>query len=1163
MNHPQFSRFAALLCLMLAAAAPGFAQSVYGDVRGLVLDPTRRGIVDASVTLTDEGTGSTRTVQSNRAGEYHFAAVVPGAYWLLVEAPGFRQLERRGLSVATQDTVVLDLQLTPGSPSDRVVIRAQNSQMETGSASQGQVLDKQKYTDLPNLGRSTYNMAAVAPTVQQVGNPNMVRMQDQAGASQVSLAGGPARGNNYLIDGVSITDTANRPIIMVALEAIQEMKVMTNTYDAEVGRTGGGMYNVLLKSGGKQYHGALGGYMRNTEWMANTFFNNRVGQPKVDQPLRNYHGSFGGPVYLPKIYTTKNRTFFWGSFEGYRDNQGATGITAVPTMLERAGDFSQSQTATGSLLTVYDPATSQPSGARNPFPGNIVPAGRISRVGLAIAATFPQATSGSPYYGAPNMPYSAAIRSKADQKTIKVDQIITKRWSTALSYLRYNSTEPQATWFRDTPSTPQQGILSRMVDATQWNNTVTVSPSTMLAVRYGFNRFPNLSTSLSQGFNVASLGFSENFTKQIQSPTFPNVALQSFYVGDSMASGVNSNIIFYSRNLSAMLSKSIGKHALKLGADYRRAAVTGADYSTSAGAFTFTDQFTRANYLRGDNTSGADIASLLLGVPATALGFQTTSLTQYTIYGSAFLQDTIRLTAKLTLNLGLRWESETGLQGENNKMIVGFNGLATNSISQPSGVPTPGMVQFAGLSGAPVSTGNPKANKFAPRLGVAYKLDNKTTLRGGYGIYWAPAFSYNSTYLSEGFTASTQPLTTSDGGLTQNMSARLDNVFNSGLDQPVGASLGDQTGIGKALTIQDPNATSTRVQQFSFDVQRELGFGVVLTVAYNGSRTDDLTLSSGTLNKNQVMETQFGLGATGLASRTPNPYFGKGGANAIGTATVSAAQLVRPFAAFGNLNYTFSDYGIAKYDALVLRAQRRMANDISLLGAVTYSKNRDNVSGGAGNNMNQGNTPPQDPYHLDREWGLSYLDSTYRISVGATIGLPFGRGKAFAKSAGRTLSYLVGGWSVNLVGSINEGFPLQIRQNINNNAVMFASSQRPNATGSDPRAGGEKAQWIDGKSGVFYINPAAFSVAPALTFGNVSRTISMRSLRQSNADISVFKSFSFGEKLKAQFRAEALNATNTPRFRAPNVAYGSPTFGQIQSQANLPRTLQLGLRIFF
>lgn len=1156
-----FSKSLTLSALAGLLALNAYSQSIYGGLRGSVTDSSSAAIFNVKITLTDQGTGANRATVTNNSGEYSFASVVPGTYLIIAEAAGFKKFERKGITVATQQSLTVDIAMEVGQVTESVMVTEEVPLIETSTASQGQVIDRQKLVDLPNLGRNPYMFSKLAPNVQQVGNPGYARMQDQSGSSQISIAGGPVRGNNYLLDGVAITDMANRAIIIASLEAVQEMKVQANTYDAEIGRSGGGMFNAYLKSGTNEYHGSLGGYMRQTDWIANTFFNNRSGTPVTDQPFRNYMGSFGGAIWIPKVYNGKNRTFFWATFEGYRDTQAVSGVTAIPTMAERTGDFSKSLTSSGALRMVYDPLTTATDGTRTPFAGNVIPLSRINPVGLAIAATFPTPKNTAAFYGDSNMPYAAKLPSKADQKTIKFDHRITSWWSANLSYLRYNSLEPGEYWFPGSVSSPEQWVLDRKVDTTQWNNTLTVNPTTVLAIRYGFNRFPNYSYQKSQGFNPGSLGFNSNFVKDIPSPTFPNVSYQNFYPGDNMGTNSNSLVTPYSKNLHGSLAKFIGRHNLKFGGDFRRISLVGVDYGNSAGAFSFNDQFTRANYLSGDGKSGADLASLLLGYPASASGVIPTKMYQYINYVSGFVHDDFRVNPKLTINIGMRWERETGLTEKNNNLIVGFNTNALNSISTASGVPTKGAVMFAGVNGAPTSTGHPNMNKLSPRFGVAYQMNSKTAIRGGYGIYWAPAFAYGSPYFPEGYTATTQPLTTTDGGRTP--ATTMSSIFNTGLDKPVGNTLGDLTGIGKGLTIMDMNSTSTRVQQFSIDIQRELPFNTAVSLAYVGSRTAHLSLTTSAININQVTSNYFSLGAAGLAQAVANPYYGKGGVAGIGTANVSQAQLVRPFPAFGNINLSFSDYGKARYDSSVVRVQKRVSKGLTTLFAWTWSKNYDNVAGGAGNNLNGGSSSPQNPYNLGSEYGLSYLDATHRISIATSYDLPFGKGRDYLGSANRWLDYAVGGWTINMSSVMNSGFPLQITQSSNNNSVIFAASQRPNATGTDPSAGGSMAQWTDGKGGVYYINSSAFSTASALTFGNISRTIGLRSLHQTNFDISLFKNFTIVERFKAQFRAEALNAMNTPLFRAPNVSFGSSSFGRITSQANFPRMMQLGLRLYF
>jgi hypothetical protein len=1109
------------------------------------------------VNLINEGTSAERSAQSNNLGEYVFSQVIPGTYTVAVETQGFKKVQRKGIVLETQNQLTIDLQLEVGNVAESVQVTSETPLIETATASQGQVIDNQKLVDLPNIGRNPFMMAKLAPNIQQVGNPGYMRMQDQSGSSQISFAGGPIRGNNYLLDGVPITDLNNRAVIVASIEAVQEMKVQTNTYDAEMGRTGGGMFNVLLRSGTNEYHGSLGATMRNTDWEANAFFNNASGIPRTDQPNRTYYGSFGGAVWIPKVYQGKNRTFFWVALEGYRDTQGNSGQTAVPTLAERTGDFSKSFDSSGNLVIQYNPlAARDANGNRTPFPGNIIPPSMLDKTGLAIAALFGQPTK-TAAFGGTNVNYSGVLPSKAGQGTVKVDHRLTNWWTANVSFLRYHSNEPGENWFPGSPASPENWVLDRRVDATQVNTTLVVDPTTVVALRYGFNRFPNDSYTRSLGFNLGSLGFSPALVASIPRPTFPPINFQNYYPGDQMgAVGNNGYYVPYSRNLVGSVAKYIGRHSLKAGAEWRSISDDGIDYDGNNGSlgFNFDDKFTRQN--AAHSGGGSDIASLLLCFPSAASAFRSSKIFEYLTYEAAFIQDDIRVSPRLTVNLGLRWEHESGLKERNNNLIVGFDPNAVNSLGAKVGVPVKGAVEFAGR-GYPNQTGDYTFNKFSPRIGLAYQLNSKTIVRGGWGIFWAPSLGFSAPYTPEGATATTQPLASNDGFNTPLI--HLSNPFPGGIALPAGTSNGDATGLGIGLTIFDRNAKSTYIQQFSFDVQRELPANIAVSAAYVGSRSYHLMLGTPDININQLEPKYFALGTDALSQSVNNPYYVPGGPGIIGSQQVSEAQLLRPFPAFGDINLRFSDQNKAQYDSFVLKAQKRYSAGLTFLTAYTYSKNRDRSSGGAGSDVNRGSQGPQNAYNLPAEWALAINDATHRFSMTGIYELPFGQGKQFLGNVNRAVDYAVGGWVLNLVNVIQSGYPLIITQNTNFNSQFYGgASQRPFATGTSPATSGSSGDRLNN-----WINPAAFFQAPALTYGNVSRTIGERGPGVFNFDISLFKNFSIYERFKAQFRVEGLNAFNTPQFRSPNTSFGSDNFGKVLSQGNFPRFLQLGLRLFF
>lgn len=1124
-------------CALLALTVSAWGQSFQGGVRGNISDPAGAMVIQAKVALTDDSTGIARTTLTSTTGEYSFSSVNPSTYTLVVQSPGFRTFEQKGIIVSTQQFLTLDVKLEVGEVTQTVMVTEEVPLIESTNASTGQVIDRQKLVDLPNLGRNPFMMSKIAQNVVPAGNPNFNRMQDQSGSSQISIAGGPVRGNNYLLDGVPITDSQNRAVIIPTIESVQEVKIQANTYDAEMGRTGGGVFNTYMKSGSNALTGSAFGYMRETDWMANTYFNNRSGLPKVEQPFRNYGGSLGGPILIPKIYDGRNRTFFFVGAEAYRQTSSISNEFAVPTAREIAGDFSQSLARAGGLQTIYDPI----GGSRTPFPGNIIPASRLSTVGSRIAQTYPAGTRAPRFHGDNNIAVATNQYDRADQLTGKFDHRITDWWNASLSYLHYGSREPGENWF-GTTSSPGQWLLARKVDSTQANSVLTLGPTTVLSLRYGFNRFPNDNYQRSLGFNPATLGFPSSFTSDIQRPTFPNITMETF-----SSLGVNNNQfdVYSSRNFMVGVSKFMGRHSVKAGFDYRKMRITGITFGNNAGLFNFSDVFTRSTATAAVAGTGSDLAALLLGYPASLSSDVGSKLYQYLDYYAGYIHDDFRVTSKLTLNLGLRYEYETGLQAQDNALIVGFD---------PTVVPAPGMkggVMYAGVNGYPTQTGNLSNRKFSPRAGVAYAFNSRTTLRVGYGLFWAPIPYGLQTPI--GYTQNNSLPGSLDGNVTPAVS--LDNPYPNGLLEPVGNSLGYLAGAGTSVSVIDQNHGSPKIHQYSVDIQREIGWGTTLAVGYVGSLGRQLVLGTGAVNINQL-ESQYLSQGTALNQTVPNPFYQMGGQGLVNAPTISRSQALRPFPQFTTVSLNNVDQNRSRYDSLVVKAQKRMSSGLSFVTTWTWSSFFDGSFGGVGNNLNT-NGGVQDTYNLDGEYALSIVHTPHRFTSGFTYELPFGKGRAFM-SSNSVLDAIAGGWSVNAITVLQSGFPLAIRQQSNNNSVIGGSNQRPNATGVSPEVEGSFAQRIDG-----WINSAAFSQAPAFTFGNVSRTIGMRGPGQVNWDMSVFKTFTIAERVKAQFRAEALNAMNTPLFRSPETRVGNANFGRVTSQANFPRMLQLGVRFFF
>jgi hypothetical protein len=417
-----------------------YAQSFQGSLRGRVLDPNGGGTPSAKLTLTDEATLVPRTTVTDARGEYDFAALTPATYTVTVEAAGFKRLERKGVVVLTQINSTLDLSLQIGQVSESVNVTSEAPALETADASTGQVIENQQITDLPLLGRNPFFEGELAQGVVYAANPEFHRMQDQNGNSQVSIAGGPLRTNNYTVDGISITDSNNRAVIVPSPEAVQEMNVQTSDYDAEVSRTGGGTFNTSIKSGTNELHGSAVGHLRETDWLANNFFANKAGQARPNSPFKDFAFSLGGPIVLPKVYNGRNKTFFFAALEAYRETDGSTTVLSIPTPLEAQGNFSQTLNKNGQLQTIYNPlSTNLTTGARTPFPGNIIPLSQQNPVGQALASYYP--TASAAYYAQPNYNFTGSYPNRGDQRLFKVDHLFTNWFRGSVSYVHQKTFE--------------------------------------------------------------------------------------------------------------------------------------------------------------------------------------------------------------------------------------------------------------------------------------------------------------------------------------------------------------------------------------------------------------------------------------------------------------------------------------------------------------------------------------------------------------------------------------------------------------------------------------------------------------------------------------------------------------------------------------------------
>jgi trimeric autotransporter adhesin len=1132
-----------LVCTFVLFSALVWGQSFQGSLRGRVTDPKDSVVPAAKITLTEEATSVSSSTVTNDQGQYSFPVLDPGTYMLIVEAPGFKKLEHKGIVIVTQTANTEDAKLDIGQVTETINVTSEAELLDTSEASTGSDIDRQKMEDLPNLGRDPFMLARLSEGVVWTGNPKFDRMEDQSGQAAMSIAGGPQQTNNYTIDGVSITNGTNQAVIIPSMESIQEMKVQANTYDASMGRTGGGTFNAVTRSGSNRLHGSLFGILRETSWLANTFFANAAGIPILYQPFKNYGDSLGGPIRIPKIYDGRNRTFFFVTTEGYRDMDAATTVDSVPTALERVGNFSQSLSTTknGSQQVMYDPmSTNLSTGARTPFPNNIIPPSQLSPIGLALASYYPLPTTATtPYYGAPNASLAVNVMDRADQGTFKVDHEATKWLKLSATYLHYGSTEPSNTFFPNA-GTPNQTIYKRHVDAVASNAVATLNPTTVLTVRFGQNRYPDFDPNSSNGFNLTTLGFPAAVNALTPGyPAFPSISTGEFA---SYGGGTTPWMVWHSQSVDVEVAKFVGKHSIKAGFDYRLIAEA-SETATGASSFGFSSAFTSQTAAKSVTGTGGGLASMLLGDPSSGSITKGSFFNDYTHYTAFFIQDDYRITPKLTINFGFRGEHEPQPEETNNKLTVDANLNATNPLqaSIPSLV-LKGAVEYAGVNGNPRYAGNPIGLKPGPRFGFAYSMNSKTVFRGGYGIFWVPqSFSAQS---AAGYSQVTNITTTINGGYTPY--ATLTNPYPNGLTPISGNALGGLANIGAGITTTEAgNRSAGYVEQMSLDIQRQVSKNASFWVGYIGSHSLDLPF---TVALNQLNPGYFSLGSSGLSKSVTNPFYGLApNTVALGTAaTVTQATLLTAYPQYTSVSL-LTDMGRQTYYSFYGKGQWRMKYGLTLNTIYTWSR----VMALSAPQNYDGNITAQG-------WARAATDTPNSYSMSLSYALPFGKGQMFMQNSPKALQYVFGGWSIEGQQLIHSGVPIAVTQS-NSNTGCNGCGQYATATGVSAQTTGSVDSRIND-----WVNVNAFALTPAFSFGNVSPRITVYSPSLFNIDASLHKTVTFKEYYHVQFRAEALNLTNTVLFAAPSTNVSSPgTFGVITSQTNFPRLFQISVRITF
>ncbi|PYR58975.1 MAG: hypothetical protein DMF91_15930, partial [Acidobacteria bacterium] len=1005
-----------------------------------------------------------------------------------------------------------------------------------------------------------------------------------------------------------ISELRGRAVLNPTIEAVEEVRVQVHTYDAEMGRTGGGVFNVTAKSGTNNYHGS-GFYQTRPVWgQSENFFNAVAGKTKEETGLadayyRLYGGGIGGPI-------VKNRTFFWFATEGYRSGTTRNEQEIWPTSVQRTGDFSHTVSGgvpirlfnpwcRGGVVNARCPATGTGSIATNgEFQNAMIPLTHqaVSQTGLNILKQWPTETINGPMQsnedGNTNANGTAFIVDKAGMYTFKAEHKFTDKWSLSGLYIYNKTDEPGSTIMKaDKLYMADQdqwfGPLRRRPHVIVFNNTNVINNTTVLTLRYGWSTWQDSCDKQAFSPGIQTLGFSPAYVNALGpggKDTFPSLAFNNVEsVGGWGGFPVRWKGPYA---INGALTKLMGSHSFKVGADARRLGVSTStadecpnDVPALGGCFRFDDRFTSRN-----GVGGNEIASLLLGLPFAGSAPANPGIGEwYTKYWGGYFQDDWRVTSKFTLNYGLRLEHEDGLREINNQQTVAFDQNVTNPVDALvpktgllAGKTLKGGLLYAGVNGAPTEQGNPKKVKPAPRVGATYAVDPNTVIRGGYGLYWAP-WNYNTTQHGQiGFSRSTA--LSQSSAESEVPKTLLDDPFPAGLQPPLGSSLGPLTGVGGNVDFIDQNKGSPRVHQYSVDIQRELpGHTAAVTIGYIGATGRDIGFcgtNDCSININQIdpavarqlfPAANGGWNAAALRESIPNPFFGIAAAGELGTtATIQRGQLLRPFPEFGDINMHESTAGSKRqYNALSVELEKRTS--LSWWGgrfSYTYSVSKDNQWGESNVYASRQNAP-QNNYDLAAEYSYSIYDSPHRIVLAPIVRLP-------SPADQHSMAYaLAGGWSASAIVELVSGAPLNATLSAgasDANLGLFGGRQRPNLAG-DPNTAGSDEDRVSNAAhpDARFFSAGAFTNPGVGQYGNAPRTDgSARYQFRKNIDFVLSKGTRFAGTQVGEIRFEILNLTNTAKFNGiDSTSIDSSGFGRITTQAGFMRIWQLSFRYRF
>src|SRR5262245_26981623 len=915
-----------ILMLLSILLLPAQAQLVSGSVTGAVTDPSGSMVIGANVRLTNTGTGAVQQTTSDNSGDFRFLLLTPGVYTVEVSHAGFMAVRREGVIVEAARSLAVPVVLPVGQVTETVEVQAGTPLLEPNTSTLGSVVDLKKIEDLPLNGRNPMGLANLIPGVKGIGwfGGQVVSTWRMAA---ISIGGCAPTTNDFLIDGMANTKLgdASGPMNFLAEDNTQEFRVETNAMSAEFGRTGGGVMRIVSKGGTNKYHGSLFEYLRNDNLNANEFFANKAGQKIQPLAVNQFGGTFAGPLIREKL-------FFYANYERFEERRSAQTIITTPTDLQRRGDFSQTRNQAGQQIVIYDPSSTQSASGgaftRTAFPGNVLPANRVSPFGSAVMQYWPLPNlPGLPNTNAENLFQQSGQPIDKNAFGIRVDYNVSTARRMFVRY-SWDDLDWQFTNFFHNELDPEGRRVYIPRHGAVLGYTESFSPTLLFDFKAGFNReFEHYDTP-SNGFDVTKLYLPKALPTYAPGPgadrgVFPRLSIADLSTVGGREAQYGPSV---TATVSPSLTKIMGSHSLKTGFQYRQYLLNRSQTNNPTGTYNFTRGFTQGpNPLQATSNAGYGLATMLLGTASsgtiTTPTFSALSLKNMAL----FVQDDWKVSRKLTLNLGLRWEYE-GPPTDRYNQLANFDPSLAPGLQVP-GLQIRGGIIFPGANSVNRGLTDQDFNDIGPRFGFAYQATGKIVVRGGYGILYIPTTGDHYTQ-RQGFSRSTAMVASIDGGLTP--VDTMANPFPNGILQPVGSSLGTITGVGNSITAQQRDVQRGYIQQANFTMQYQPWNNWLLEAAWLTNH--GVHLYMGGVPLNDITPEVRALG-TALAQSVTNPFFGIIKEGTLSAATTTRQQLLRPYPQYTGVNSGYGFLGDNIYHALAVKVEKRFSRGISFLAS--------------------------------------------------------------------------------------------------------------------------------------------------------------------------------------------------------------------------------------